>query len=92
MQAAADLKAEGITLAKMDATEEKNKAITPKYGVKGFPTIKVFRNHNSDKHEVTTRGRVVWGLPENRALTTLGMCKSHLSLSALRSYGGSSNV
>lgn len=35
------LKAEGITLAKVDATEEPNKALAEEFGVKGFPTIKV---------------------------------------------------
>jgi len=46
--AAGQLKAEGITLAKMDATEEGNKAISAKYGVKGFPTLKIFRGDETD--------------------------------------------
>ena len=29
-----------IVLANLDATEEDNKALATKYGVKGFPTIK----------------------------------------------------
>ena len=37
-----DLKLETpIVLANLDATEEDNKALATKYGVKGFPTIKV---------------------------------------------------
>lgn len=30
-----------IVLAKVDATEEENKALAEKFGVKGFPTLKV---------------------------------------------------
>ena len=52
MQAAATLKDDGITLVKMDATDEANKVITPKYGVRGFPTLKIIRNHDADNNEV----------------------------------------
>lgn len=38
-----------IKLAKVDCTEEKNKALASKFGVKGFPTIKVFRDHDAEK-------------------------------------------
>ncbi|CAD7702499.1 unnamed protein product, partial [Ostreobium quekettii] len=31
-----------VVLAKCDATDEKNKALAKKYGVKGFPTLKIF--------------------------------------------------
>lgn len=34
----------GISLAKVDCTTEPNKPICERYGVKGFPTLKVFRN------------------------------------------------
>lgn len=40
-KASKPLEAEGITLAKVDATEEPNKALAEEFGVKGFPTIKV---------------------------------------------------
>ncbi|KAG7158858.1 protein disulfide-isomerase A4-like [Homarus americanus] len=40
--AAKDLKEHSIPLAKVDATEEKE--ITDEYGVKGYPTLLVFRN------------------------------------------------
>lgn len=33
----------GIVLMKVDATEEENKALAEKYGVRGFPTLKIFR-------------------------------------------------
>ena len=32
-----------ITLAIVDATDEKNKKLAEEHGVKGFPTIKVYR-------------------------------------------------
>ena len=32
---------EGITLVKVDSTEEANKPLAEEFGVKGFPTIKV---------------------------------------------------
>lgn len=32
-----------IKLAKVDATEDQNKALAERIGVKGFPTIKIFR-------------------------------------------------
>jgi len=50
-KAAGILKEDGIVLAKMDATDEANKKVTPKFGVKGFPTIKIIRDGDSDKHE-----------------------------------------
>jgi len=34
----------GIPIAKMDADEEKNKPFANRFGIKGFPTLKVFRN------------------------------------------------
>eukprot|EP00884_Botryococcus_braunii_P003077 jgi/Botrbrau1/12770/Bobra.0238s0009.1 len=33
-----------IVLVKVDATEEENKALGERYGVRGFPTLKIFRN------------------------------------------------
>lgn len=49
-QAAATLKKEGgnITLAKCDATEEGNKKLARKYGVKGYPTLKFFKGGNKE--------------------------------------------
>lgn len=54
-KAAADLKADGIVLAKMDATEEWAKAISGKYGVKGFPTLKIFRGDEANPTEYQAR-------------------------------------
>ena len=42
-KAAAKLKADGIALAKVDATEEGNKALAERFKVQGFPTLKIFR-------------------------------------------------
>lgn len=41
-KAAEPLQNEGITLVKVDATEEPNKALTEEFGVQGFPTMKVY--------------------------------------------------
>ena len=40
-KASGPLQSEGITLAKVDATEEANKELAEEFGVKGFPTLKV---------------------------------------------------
>ncbi len=40
-KASGPLQEEGITLAKVDVTEEPNKELAEEFGVKGFPTIKV---------------------------------------------------
>jgi hypothetical protein len=50
-KAAGKLKDEGITLAKVDATEENNKAISSKFGVSGFPTLKIFRGSEENPTE-----------------------------------------
>jgi protein disulfide-isomerase-like protein len=50
-KAAGELKDEGITLAKVDATEEQNKEISSKFGVSGFPTLKVFRGSEENPTE-----------------------------------------
>lgn len=48
-KASKPLQEEGITLAKVDATEEPNKELAEEFGVKGFPTIKIFKNNNRAK-------------------------------------------
>ena len=40
-----------IILAKVDANEEVNKELANKYEVKGFPTIKIFRNAGKNIQE-----------------------------------------
>lgn len=42
-KAAGQLKGEGIALAKVDATEDGNKALAERFKVQGFPTLKIFR-------------------------------------------------
>jgi len=37
-----------ITLAKLDATEDKNRALGDKFGVRGFPTLKIFRDGDAE--------------------------------------------
>ena len=37
-----------ITLAKVDATEEPNKPLSERFGVKGFPTLKIFRKGQAE--------------------------------------------
>jgi len=43
-KAATELKQFNIPIAKVDADAESNKALASKYGVRGFPTIKLFRD------------------------------------------------
>lgn len=54
-QAAKELKASGIVLAKMDATEAGNKEISAKFDVKGFPTLKIFRGDETNASEYQVR-------------------------------------
>ncbi|KAL3145268.1 hypothetical protein ABBQ32_001008 [Trebouxia sp. C0010 RCD-2024] len=45
-KASEPLQDEGITLVKVDATEEANKALAEEFEVKGFPTMKIFKNND----------------------------------------------
>lgn len=50
--AAKTFKAQGdpkIVLANVDSTLDENKALSEKFGIQGFPTIKVFRDNNAEK-------------------------------------------
>lgn len=49
--AAGKLKDEGIVLANVDATLEENKALASKYGIQGFPTLKIFRGSEESPSE-----------------------------------------
>jgi protein disulfide-isomerase A1 len=42
--AATELKADGIILAKIDASAEENAPVAQKFGIRGFPTLKIFRS------------------------------------------------
>lgn len=48
-KAATELKSHDppIVLAKVDVNDEKNKPLAAKYGIKGFPTLKVFKKGGS---------------------------------------------
>eukprot|EP00210_Caulerpa_lentillifera_P005585 g5342.t1 len=52
-KAAKKLKEQGssVTLANCDTTKEENKPLMKKYGVTGFPTLKLFRNGSIDDPE-----------------------------------------
>jgi protein disulfide-isomerase A1 len=43
-QAAKTLDGTGIVLAKVDADQDKNKPLAERFGIRGFPTLKIFRN------------------------------------------------
>lgn len=48
-KAATELKSHdpAIALAKVDVNDEKNKPLASKYGIKGFPTLKIFKKGGS---------------------------------------------
>lgn len=48
-KAAKELFAQGldVKLAKADATQEENKPLAERFGVKGYPTLKIFRGHDA---------------------------------------------
>lgn len=50
-KAAETLKEEGIVLANVDATLDENKELAAKYGVRGFPTLKMFRGDEESSSE-----------------------------------------
>lgn len=59
-KAAGKLKAEGseIRLAKVDATEESD--LAQQYGVRGYPTIKFFKNGDTAAPREYTGGPAAW--------------------------------
>eukprot|EP01138_Halocafeteria_seosinensis_P015457 gb/GECG01015775.1/.p1 GENE.gb/GECG01015775.1/~~gb/GECG01015775.1/.p1 ORF type:complete len:504 (+),score=111.12 gb/GECG01015775.1/:1-1512(+) len=61
-KAAKELKKEGHALAKLDATENRKSA--EEYGVKGFPTLKFFKNGKATEYtgDRTANGIVQWVL------------------------------
>jgi protein disulfide-isomerase A1 len=40
-----------VVLAKVDASDKKNKDLSEKYNIQGFPTIKIFRNQGNNVQE-----------------------------------------
>jgi protein disulfide-isomerase A1 len=40
-----------VVLAKVDASDKKNKDLGEKYNIQGFPTIKIFRNQENNVQE-----------------------------------------
>mmetsp|Transcript_14501 Transcript_14501/g.31028 ORF Transcript_14501/g.31028 Transcript_14501/m.31028 type:complete len:488 (-) Transcript_14501:250-1713(-) len=42
-----------VVLAKVDATAADNKEVADKYGVKGYPTLKIFRGENTEAMDYT---------------------------------------
>lgn len=69
-KAAGKLKAEGseIRLAKVDATEESD--LAQQYGVRGYPTIKFFKNGDTASPKEYTGGEhgAILSLPVDRVL------------------------
>lgn len=59
--AATELKADGITLAKIDASAEENTEVAQRFGIRGFPTLKIFRHGTvaSDYNGGRTAGEIV---------------------------------
>jgi len=50
-KAATELEALGISLAKVNADTEENRPLASRFDVKGFPTLKVFRNGEASEYD-----------------------------------------
>jgi len=77
-------------LAKFDASDEKHKQIATKYGVRGFPTLKLFSNADLENPIAYNGGRkeaeiVSW--IEKRALPALSVLKTKQDIADFKKKG-----
>jgi len=71
--AATDLAADGIPIAKIDADAEENRDIASRYGIRGYPTLKVFRKGESVDYQGERTAKGIAAFMRKQALPALSI-------------------
>jgi len=71
--AATDLAKEGIPIAKIDADAEENREVASRYGIRGYPTLKVFRKGEYTDYQGERTAKGISAFMKKQALPALSL-------------------